>query len=190
MWLFRESLWSFDTSAAGGFSLDFLVASGGEVLLKDPKQQSHTFHYGRVGVGYGFGARLPRIRSPKVTLPEIRLPKISGHEVGGSVASKNFTSNGYVFMTDAFAGSELRRSDLQGGVVYIDAGAGLFAGEGATLMLLGINAALLTMSIVNPGLSGLADYAIRQAPAALVMYGHTAALQAGFGAGLLVGMLH
>lgn len=187
---FRESKWSFNTSATGGAGLDLLMASGGEIVLNDPDQQPHSLHYGGMGAGFGFGARIPRIRLPRMTLPEISLPKIGGRDVGGSVASKNFTSHGFVYMTDAFHGSELRLPDFQGASVYIDASVGLFAGEGATLMLLGINPALLLMSIVNPGLSGLAGNPLRHAPAALVMYGQTAALQAGFGAGLLVGMVH
>lgn len=191
MWLFRESKWSFDASATGGVSLDFLVASGGEIILKDPNQQSHSLHYGGMGVGFGVGARIPAIRLPRLALPEIRLPKISGRDAGGSVASKNFTSHGFVYMTDAFHGNELSMSDFQGATIYIDVGAGLFAGEGVTLMLLGINPAFLMMSIMNPALSSAAvNFSIRQAPAALVMYGQTVALQAGFGAGLLVGMLH
>lgn len=68
-------------------------------------------------------------------------------------------------MTSAFHGKELSRSDLTGGTVCFDVGAGVIAeGASATVMLLGINTALLAMGIVMPQFCGL-SVAVHSAPA-------------------------
>jgi hypothetical protein len=190
MSLLRLSKWTYTTGATGGVSIEFVVASGGTIVLNDPAQQEQDFHYGGIGVGLGFGAKLPKIKLPKMTLPELRLPKVAGREVGGAGSAKSFPSSGSVYMTNAFRGDELTRSNIQGGTIYVDAGAGLFVGEAGSAMLLGINPAMLTLGIMNPGFAWLLHDAIAHAPAVLVMHGLTAGVQAGAGVGLLAGYLH
>lgn len=190
MSLLRPSKWTYTTGATGGVSIEFLVASGGTIVLNDPAQHEQDFHYGGIGVGLGFGAKLPKIKLPKMTLPELRLPRVAGREVGGAGSTKSFPSSGSVYMTSAFRGNELARSNIQGGTVYVDAGAGLFVGEAGSAMLLGINPAMLALGITNPGFAWLMQQAIARAPAVLVMHGLTAGVQAGAGVGLLVGYLH
>ncbi|WGS51151.1 hypothetical protein LFL96_06510 [Paraburkholderia sp. D15] len=74
-------------------------------------------------------------------------------------------------MTSTVRGEELKRSDLAGGTIYIDAGVGIMAdGYGASVMLLGRNPALLMMGIGMPQLPFF-RLAISQATAVLVMRG-------------------
>jgi hypothetical protein len=186
----RPSQWTYETGATGGVSVEFVVASGGTIVLHDPTRSEQDFYYGGVGVGLGIGLKIPKIKLPKMTLPEIKLPKVAGREVGGAGSAKSFPSSGSVYMTSAFEGQELTRENIQGGTLYVDAGAGLIVGHAGSAMLLGMNSALLALGLTNPSLSLLAAEAIHQAPAVLLMHGWTAGFQAGGGVGLLVGYLH
>lgn len=190
MSLFRHSDWIYKTGATGGVSLELAVASGGTIVLADPGGQIFDFYYGGVGIGYGLGLRIPKIKLPRFSIPEIKIPKIAGHEVGGAGSLKSFDSGGLVFMTAAFRGTELSKSDFQGATVYLDGGLGIGYGKAGTAMLLGINPAQLALGLSSPAMVWLAEKAIAQAPAALVMGGTTAGLLAGAGAGILVGYLH
>ncbi|WP_431822535.1 hypothetical protein [Burkholderia sp. F1] len=93
-------------------------------------------------------------------------------------------------MTSAFKGSELSRSDLQGGTVYIDGYGGAIIAQGVTVMLLGINPAMLALGLSSIALSMVLQEAIWNAPALLYMHGRTAGFQAGIGGGILAGYLH
>ncbi|VWC51024.1 hypothetical protein BLA23254_07834 [Burkholderia lata] len=57
-------------------------------------------------------------------------------------------------------------------------------------MILGINSTQLALGLSNPAIAWLAEIAIAHAPAILLMGGTTVGLQAGAGAGILVGYLH
>ena len=122
-WL-RKSGWKYSTGAGGGASIEFVMASGGDIILTTPDERAQSFYYGGVGVGFGVGLKLPRIKLPKFTIPEIKVPKLAGRNVGGAGSTFDFPSGGLVFMTSAFRGEELSRSDLQGATVYLDGSAG------------------------------------------------------------------
>jgi hypothetical protein len=95
-----------------------------------------------------------------------------------------------MYMTDSFSGSELTKSDIQGGTIYFDLSVGLLAAAGASVMLLGINISLLMPLLVNPGLfANLASNAIKSAPALLVMRGTAEGLIASVGGGATIGHL-
>lgn len=190
MSILRPSQWTYETGATGGVSVEFVVASGGTIVLHDPASKEEDFWYGGVGVGIGIGLKIPKIKLPKMTIPKIELPKVAGREVGAAGSAKSFPSSGAVYMTDAFEKQELTRADIQGGTLYVDAGAGLIVGHAGSAMLLGMNSALLAMGLTNPALSFLAIEAVHQAPAVLLMHGWTAGFQAGGGVGLLAGYLH
>lgn len=190
MSILRVSQWAYQTGATGGISVEFVIVSGGTIVLSDPANQEQDFHYAGIGVGLGFGIKVPKIKLPKMTLPGFHLPKIRGREVGGAGSGKSFPSGGAVYMTSAFRGQELARPDLQGGTLYVDAGAGLIVGHAGSAMLLGMNSALLALGLSNPAMSWLIMNAIEQAPAVLLMHGWTVGMQAGGGAGLLGGYLH
>jgi hypothetical protein len=188
--ILRPSNWSYKTGATGGVSIEFVVASGGTIVLADPGGHETDFYYGGVGVGMGLGLRLPKIKLPRFSLPELKIPKIAGHEVGGAGSLKSFDSAGLVFMTPAFRAAELAKADFQGATVYLDGGLGIGYGKGGTAMLLGINSAQLALGLSSPAMAWLAESAIAEAPAVVLMGGTTAGLQAGAGAGVLVGYLH
>ncbi|KVN94144.1 hypothetical protein WL30_22325 [Burkholderia ubonensis] len=190
MSILRSSNWSYKTGATGGASIEFVVASGGTIVLADPGGRETDFYYGGVGVGLGLGLRVPKIKLPRFSLPEIRIPKIAGREVGGAGSVKSFDSAGLVFMTPAFRGAELAEADFQGGTVYLDGGLGIGYGKAGSVMLLGINSAQLALGLSSPAMTWLAENAIAHAPAVLLMGGTTIGLQAGAGAGILVGYLH
>ncbi|VWC53069.1 hypothetical protein BLA23254_08101 [Burkholderia lata] len=78
----------------------------------DPAGKETDFYYGGVGVGIGFGLRLPKIKPPRFSLPEIKIPKIAGREVEGAGSAKSFDSAGLIYMAPAFHGTELAESDF------------------------------------------------------------------------------
>ena len=178
---YRESGWTFDSSAGYGLGLQFLSASGGKIVIRDSKKQSHGFYYSGFGVTAGFSI-------PKIKLPP--LPRVN-RNISATGAPDSFESAGIMYMTDSFPGSELAKSDIQGGTIYIDLSGGLLASAGASVMLLGINISLLMPLLVNPGLfANLASNAIKSAPALLVMGGTAEGLIASvFGGGAMIGHL-
>lgn len=190
MSLFRHSDWIYRTGATGGVSFEIAVASGGTIVLADPAGKLVDFYYGGLGIGYGLGLRIPKIKLPRFSIPEIKIPKIAGHEVGGAGSIKAFDSGGRIYMTSAFNGKELSKSDFQGATVYLDGGIGVGYGKAGTAMLLGINSAQLALGLSSPAMMWLAENAIANAPVALVMGGTTVGVIAGAGAGILVGYLH
>jgi len=180
MLIFRKSGWTFDSSAGYGVGLQFLSASGGKIIMQDPKKQFHGFSYS----GFGLAAGFP--------IPKIKLPPLPGvnRNISATGAPESFESAGIMYMTDSFSGSELTKSDIQGGTIYFDLSVGLLAAAGASAMLLGINISLLMPLLVNPGLfANLASNAIKSAPALLVMRGTAEGLIASVGGGATIGHL-
>ncbi|MGX6998591.1 hypothetical protein [Caballeronia sp. KNU42] len=179
----RESKWKYDTGATGGMGTAFLAASGGTISLKNPDSQTQEFSYA------GFGLSVFSVSIPKIKIPNI---PIVNRSIGATGAAESFDGSGLVYMTDSFHGNELSKSDLQGGTVYFDAAAGLLAGYGASVMLLGINTAFITPWLLNPGLgANLAANAIQHAPALLVMRGQSEGLIASlFDLSAMIGYLH
>lgn len=178
----RESKWDFDASATGGFGMGLLSASGWKIVINDPWKQAHEFLYS------GFGLTILNIPIPRIKIPPL---PILNREASGFGSTENFASKGYLYMTDSFHGEELAKSDIQGGTIYLDAGAGLLAGYGLSVMLLGINSSFLIPWFVNPGIfANLASNAIRSAPALLIMHGQSEGLIASVGgAGAMIGHL-
>lgn len=190
----RPSKWGYDTGSTGGIGVGALLASGGKFLLTDPTEQDQEFTY--AGTGIGSGRTVGFLKIFDIGLPKfLHLPR----EVAGTGSTLDYTSSGSVYMTSAFRGSELKRSDFVGGTIYIDAGVGVIAdGYSATIMLLGMNSALMMMGISMPQLPFF-KLAINEAPAVLVMRGFNTGLQsgamtqgklqlgAGAGAGILIG---
>ncbi|WDD93605.1 hypothetical protein Bsp3421_003696 [Burkholderia sp. FERM BP-3421] len=189
MSLLRRSHWEYQTGATFGASVEFVTGSGGEILLKNPAGQFQRFWYGGLGVGVGFGVKLPKVKLPTFA--------ISGKALSGSGSAEALPSAGWIYMTPAFSGTELERADLQGGAVYLDGSAEIIlAGGGGSVMLLGINAALLSLAIsqitINPLLF---EWVLQHAKALLIMVGVNAGLNAngkgfGGGAGILAGYVH
>ncbi|VWB54665.1 hypothetical protein BLA23254_02500 [Burkholderia lata] len=185
----RRSQWEYQTGSTFGASIEFVMGSGGEILLKNPSGQFQRFWYGGLGVGFGVGVKIPKVRLPKFA--------IKGKSISGSGSAEAFPSIGWIYMTSAFSGTELDRSDLQGGAVYLDGSAELIlAGGSGSVMLLGINPALLSLAIsqltINPMLF---EWVIQRAKALLIMMGVNAGLNPGGkgfggGAGILAGYVH
>lgn len=190
MSLLRTSKWGYKTGAGGGASVEFVMATGGTIVLTDPQARPQSFYYGGVGLGVGVGFKIPRIKLPKFALPEIKLPKIGDRGVGAAGSTLDFPSYGSVYMTNAFTGKELTRSDFQGAVVYLDGSLSVLYGWAGDVMLLGMNPAMLALGLSNPAFMTFAEQAVAQAPAVLLMYGQTVGFQAGASAGILVGYLH
>ncbi|KAG8151667.1 hypothetical protein [Burkholderia catarinensis] len=185
----RRSQWEYQTGSTFGASIELVMGSGGEILLKNPSGQFQRFWYGGLGVGLGFGVKIPKVRLPKFA--------INSKAISGSGSAEAFPSTGWIYMTSAFSGTELERSDLQGGAVYLDGSAEIIlGGGGGSVMLLGINPALLSLALsqiaVNPFMF---EWVIRRAKALLIMVGVNAGLNAngmgfGGGAGILAGYVH
>jgi hypothetical protein len=190
MSLLRPSKWTYTTGAGGGASIEFFMASGGEIVLADPQSRPCTFYYGGVGVGIGKSVSLPSIKLPKFTLPKIALPKIAGRSVGSAGSTLDFPSVGAVYMTNSFHGNELTRSDFQGATIYLDGSLSAIYGWAGDVMLLGMNPAMLTLGLSSPAFITFAEQAIMHAPAVLVMRGQTLGFQSGASAGILAGYLH
>lgn len=186
----RLSKWTYSTGAGGGLSVEILMATGGTIVLSDPAGHEQNFYYGGVGAGIGLGLKIPKIKLPKFSTPEIKLPPIRGRSVGAGGSTLDFPSYGAIYMTNAFRGSELSRSDFQGGTIYVDGSLSAIYGWAGDAMLLGMNPALLAAGLAAPGLSWLVQQAISEAPAVLLMRGQTVGFQAGGSIGILAGYLH
>ena len=174
----RTSAWTYDTAATAGAGVAFVAAAGGHVFLKNPAGQSESFWYGGVGVGASL-FRIPRI-------PDL---KIKSRSIAGGMATQDMPSFGKVYMTPAFAGSELKRSDFQGATVFVDGGGGLIVGWSGTALLVGIDATMLALGLSSPALSIFASNAIAAAPAVILMTGMNIGAQAGAGIAGLIGYL-
>ncbi|RKR36705.1 hypothetical protein [Paraburkholderia sp. BL17N1] len=176
----RKSGWSFNTSATGGLGIELLSISGGKIILDDPQKQSHDFSYFGFGIGYSRGL-------PKIKLPPI---PILNREMSGTGSTKDFTSDGVLYMTSYFHRQELSTSDIKGATIYFDGGAGLLAGYGESIMLLGINTELIAPWLVNPGIfANMAKKALDCAPAVLLLAGEAEGLIAGGGLSAMIGHL-
>lgn len=179
----RISKWTFDTGAGASLSLGATAISGGMISLRDPDSQRHHFHYGGIGAGLSFGARLTEISVPETTL--------RNYDLSGTWSSTDFYSNGIVIMTSSFKGGELSLPDFQGAAIFVEAGGGLFATGGVSMMFVGIDPIYLEVSSMAPMFaSGLLHLAISQARAVLITGGLSMGPQAGGGVSGFMGMLH
>ncbi|WP_157697598.1 hypothetical protein [Caballeronia calidae] len=92
-----------------------------------------------------------------------------------------------VLMTDAFFGGELSLSALRGGAIFVDARMGLFPGTAVSAMLLGINASEMMMGLASSETFWMAERAIAQARAVLLMRDATVGLHVDPHLGMLLG---
>ncbi|MGS0892050.1 hypothetical protein ACVBGC_05750 [Burkholderia stagnalis] len=190
MSLLRLSDWTYNTGAGGAASVEFVTATGGLLRLTDPSKQDHDYYYGGLGLGYGLGLKIPKMRFPRFTTPKIELPPIGGRAVAAAGAGVHTPSGGWVYMTNAFQGKELGPDDFRGGTVYLDGSLSLIIGQAGDVMLMGINPVMLALGLSNPAFSLVLEEAISNAPVVLVTHGRTWGFQAGFGVGLLAGYVH
>lgn len=177
-----KSAWSFYTSAGGSASIGPLLASGGMFVLEDPEHNLRRFDY--AGFGAGTGQPIPKLlRMPKLALPKITL---KGQEFGIAGATKDFPTNGVVYITEACHGADLTPEQLEGGAIYFDLGAGWLRGYSGTLMVAGINPELLQMGIM---IQRLIELAISCAPAVILMSGQNEGLQESVSADFMFGQI-
>lgn len=178
-----KSKWEFDTSSSAGIGVEFVVAEGGSIYLKDPSGQRVTFRYGAAGAGWSTGLKLPKIGKLQ----------LKGRGVGAAVAPAAFPNIGCVYILDSFPGSELTRSDITGVCVFAEIGGGVVVGGSGTAMLMGMDPALLAAMMASalvPPAAAYFDYELFQsATSVLIMAGINAGIQAGYGIAGYVGGL-
>ncbi|UZE22869.1 hypothetical protein LOY67_23080 [Pseudomonas sp. B21-056] len=184
----NESRWQYQTASGGGLTVVMVAGSGGSIILRSPQGEDVSYRYGGVGVGAGFGARLPRFGKINI--------QIKGKSVGAAGAAEAFPSTGKVFVSDALVERDLTSDDITGPCMYTEVGAGLVVGGSATALLFGLDPKLLALSVAlssSPVTSMAATIVNRQlvqsAKGALVMAGMNAGLQAGGGAAIYIGYL-
>ncbi|WP_339477727.1 MULTISPECIES: hypothetical protein [unclassified Pseudomonas] len=185
----NESRWQYQTASGGGLTVVMVAGSGGSITLRSPQGEDVSYRYGGVGVGIGFGARLPRFGKINI--------QIKGKSVAGVGAAEAFPSTGKVFVSDAMANRDLTSDDITGPCMYTEVGVGLVVGGSATALLFGLDPKLLALSVAlssNPATSIIASTTVnrqlaRSAKGAVVMAGVNAGVQAGGGAAIYMGYL-
>lgn len=185
----NESKWLYQTASGGGLTVALVAGSGGSIILRSPQGKDVSYRYGGLGVGAGFGARLPRFGKVNI--------QVKGKSVGGAGAAEAFPSTGKVFVSDALRSSDLTEDDITGPCMYTEVGAGLVVGGSATALLFGLDPKLLAMAVAlnsSPVTSIIAssrvnEQLMRSAKGALVMAGMNAGVQAGGGAVIYMGYL-
>ncbi|WP_025129516.1 hypothetical protein [Pseudomonas sp. PH1b] len=185
----NESKWLYQTASGGGLTVALVAGSGGSIILRSPQGKDISYRYGGLGVGVGFGARLPRFGKVNI--------QVKGKSVAGAGAAEAFPSTGKVFVSDALVSRDLTEDDVTGPCLYTEVGAGLVVGGSATALLFGLDPKLLALSVAlssNPLASAFAssrvnEQLLRSAKGALVMAGMNAGVQAGGGAAVYMGYL-
>ena len=185
----NKSGWEYKTASGGGLTVVAVAGSGGSIILRSPQGELVSYRYGGVGVGVGFGARLPRFGKINI--------QIKGKGVSAAGAAEALPSTGKVFVSDALVNRDLTSDDITGPCMYTEVGGGLLFGGSATALLLGLDPKLLALSVAlssNPATSLIASATVsrqlaRSAKGAVVMAGVNAGLQAGGGAAIYIGYL-
>ncbi|WP_260961091.1 hypothetical protein [Pseudomonas citri] len=185
----NESRWQYQTASGGGLTVALVAGSGGSIILRSPEGKDVSYRYGGVGVGAGFGARLPRFGKVNI--------QIKGKSVGAAGAAEAFPSFGKVFVSDALASRDLTDDDITGPCIYTEVGGGLVVGGSATALLFGLDPKLLALSVAlnaSPATSLIASSTVNRqllqsAKGAVVMAGMNAGVQAGGGAAIYMGYL-
>ena len=147
----NESRWQYQTASGGGLTVVMVAGSGGSIILRSPQGENVSYRYGGVGVGVGFGARLPRFGKINI--------QIKGKSVAGTGAAEAFPSTGKVFVSDALVSRDLTSDDITGPCMYTEVGVGLVVGGSATALLFGLDPKLLALSVAlssNPATSLIA----------------------------------
>lgn len=185
----NESRWQYQTASGGGLTVALVAGSGGSIILRSPEGKDVSYRYGGVGVGAGFGARLPRFGKVNI--------QIKGKSVGAAGAAEAFPSFGKVFVSDALVSRDLTEDDITGPCIYTEVGGGLVVGGSATALLFGLDPKLLALSVAlnaSPAASIIAAGTVNRqllqsAKGAVVMAGMNAGAQAGGGAAIYMGYL-
>ncbi|MGN8275130.1 hypothetical protein ACLEJQ_01740 [Pseudomonas sp. SMV71] len=185
----NESRWQYQTASGGGLTVAVVAGSGGSIILRSPEGKDVSYRYGGVGVGAGFGARLPRFGKVNI--------QIKGKSVGGAGAAEAFPSFGKVFVSDALASRDLTEDDITGPCMYTEVGGGLVVGGSATALLFGLDPKLLALSVALNASAVTSIIAantvnrqlLQSAKGAVVMAGMNAGVQAGGGAAIYMGYL-
>jgi len=185
----NASRWAYQTASGGGLTVALVAGSGGSIILRSPEGKDVSYRYGGVGVGAGFGARLPRLGKINI--------QIKGKSVGAAGAAEAFPSFGKVFVSDALASRDLTEDDITGPCMYTEVAAGLVVGGSASALLFGLDPKLLALSVAlsaNPATSLIASSTVNRqllqsAKGAVVMAGMNAGVQAGGGAAIYLGYL-
>ena len=185
----NESRWQYQTASGGGLTVALVAGSGGSIILRSPEGKDVSYRYGGVGVGAGFGARLPRFGKVNI--------QIKGKSVGAAGAAEAFPSFGKVFVSDALVSRDLAEDDITGPCMYTEVGGGLVVGGSATALLFGLDPKLLALSVAlnaSPATSLIASGTVNRqllqsAKGAVVMAGMNAGVQASGGAAIYMGYL-
>lgn len=174
------------TGNGGSATVAVFAGGGGTVTLQRPDGGNQVLRYGGLGVGLGFGARLPRFG--KIDL------KVRGQSVGGAGAVEALPSTGIVFAAESIGARDLSREDFNGACLYVEGGLGVVAGGSGTAMLFGLNAAelaLLFAAMSSPAgqviAYGMSQRVLKTAKGAIFFAGVNVGAQAGGGAAGFVG---
>ncbi|GGD91770.1 hypothetical protein [Caballeronia grimmiae] len=174
------SEWKFGTSATGGGGIGTVLLSGGLIVLADPKETLHAFHYG--GFGFGISKRLPE----RIRLPDLRLRRRAGGTVlSGTGGTTQFDSYGVVY--SLIEERELIANDFTGGVIYAEVSAGALFAVGGSCLFVGIDQKVMMLATLNPGL--FARFLLRNAKAMIVVVGDSEGLIDGIGGGAMLGAM-
>ncbi|WP_434771518.1 hypothetical protein [Pseudomonas entomophila] len=180
--------WRYKTASGGGLTLGFAAAAGGALTVIDPDGIERQFRYGSLGVGAGFGARLPRFG--KVNL------QVRGKSVGAAGAGEDFYAVGRVPVADSIAARGLTCEDFKGACVFLEGGIGMLGGASGSAMVFGLDSKLLAMTIATLTPIGnlllphdSAIRLLRSAKGMIIAAGVNAGLQAGAGMTVSLGGL-
>ncbi|SIQ29253.1 MULTISPECIES: hypothetical protein [Acidiphilium] len=181
----RPSNWAFKTAGSAGINIDVFAATGGQIVMVNPRKRLERFNYGGIGAGAGFGLKLPRIGKLELS--------VIGHSIAGTVAPMPWWNTGKIFMTAEFRGAELSKHDFTGACIFVEINVGIIEGASATGMLMGIDPEAVTVLGASV-LSGMDLFMFLRHPtispkALLVMGGRNAGIQAGTGVAGYLGIV-
>ncbi|MEN5092070.1 hypothetical protein ABE458_15370 [Pseudomonas protegens] len=184
----NESKWLYQTASGGGLTIALVAGGGGSITLRSPQGKDVSYRYGGLGVGAGFGGRLPRFGKVNI--------QVKGKSVSGAGAAEAFPSTGKVFVSDALRSRDLTEDDITGPCFYTEVGGGLVVGGSATALLFGLDPKLLALAVVlgsNPATMMASikvnEQLLRSAKGAVVMAGMNVGPQAGGGIAAYMGYL-
>lgn len=140
----RPSAWQFETSGGMGLTIEFFAATGGELVLRDPRSGQHRLQYGGVGVGVGLPFKIPRFGHLD---PHHLNLKPYGRSVSVSGGPESFPNTGEVLVLDSFGKGELQLSDFIGGCLIGEASMSLGVGASVQVFLMGCNPTALKRTL-------------------------------------------
>ncbi|MDR5761548.1 hypothetical protein [Caballeronia sp. LZ035] len=174
--MLEESLWSYETSGAGGGTFGDLALSSGRFILKSPEGVFHAYRYRGFGPGLGITRRVPE----PIPLADLKLPRGKTGSATGSTT--DFPGRGWVYRLHK---PEFKLRDFESYTLYADASAGFLIAQGVTGLIVGISEKALVPWIFAPGLSAHAITASEKS--VVILRGRSEGLIDGVGFGLFVG---